>query len=256
MMRTLKHVTALSVSVAVLALPARTLACTSDTVTTGLDPTQLQTSAAIAFERMTLTPNATKTVQTLHLTDAYGTDTEVTITLPYRESLRIQGIGSATGTGDASLGYTRLLSCGVRWRAAAGLATSFDTGNANFTSGGLRVAPAAAISYRVARWIRLVLAPSYALPFTQRRDFPTVRTAELAARSIFYLPHGAYAAIGSDAQAVSGDYRYDAATASFTLGDVVSGHYNISGFYALPITKFTYDHVERSAIGLQFSFQR
>lgn len=255
-MRSLKHLAAFSLCLAALALPAQALACTNDAVTTGLDPTQFQTSVGIAFERQTLTHEAAKTVQTLHATYAYGYDSEFELTFPYRESLKIQGVGSATGSGDASLAYTRLLSCGERWRAAVGLQTSFDTGNENFTSGGLRLVPSAAISYRDGRWVRFVLAPSFSLPIAQRRNFPTARTAELAARSIFYLPRGAYASIGADAQEISGDYRYNAATASVTLGGVIHGRYNIAAFYVVPITKFTYDHVEQSSVGLRLSYQR
>lgn len=239
-----------------LPVPAHAQMCGTERAKTGLDPTEFFSAAKVSIEGRILTPSARQTVQKLSLTRAFNAKSSVELAVPYRESLRINGVGSATGIGDAVIRYSHLLSCGGRWRTAAAVQASFYTGSANFTNGALGLSPSAAVSYHAFRWMDLVLIPSYDFPLRTRADFPLLRSGAITARAIIAIPQGVYASAGFTHQHVTGTYRYGADSASFTVGAVLATRYNIGVFYEMPATNFTYALVQQSAMGVRLSLQR
>lgn len=67
--------------------------------------------------------------------------------------------------------------------------------------------------------------------------------------------NSAYAAIGPEYTSYSGQLHDATYDARINVGKVFADHYNLSGFYALPLTAYSYNNQYRSTYGLRLSVQ-
>lgn len=239
-----------------VALSGAVRACDSQQANTGVDDTLLTTSVALSDQYTSLSANARSIERSIRISDAISQNSEFVVDAPYRNSLAIDGMGSAAGWGDLKVTYVRRLSCSARWRTAAILGTSLGTGNINFTSARVGVEGGAVASYGATKWLRLVFSPSYAVPVARAPGLPVTRTLMLTSSAIAFLPLHLYAAASMKAYGVAGDYRYNANLASFTLGNTIDKHYGAALFFEMPIGTFTYEDIQRSAVGFRLMVQR
>ncbi len=224
----------------------------------GLDPACPITAIGVTATDTPLTAHATQHGIALDGRLARRGREEFDLVLPIANRLTIDGEGSASGAGDARLGYRRVLVRHGRLAQTAGIALALPTGSDAFSSGRTRIAPSYAFSYALGDRVHLVLLGSYGfdskgtrLPFS-----PRTQQLDVIPRAIVDLSqrYGIYAAIEGDGARVTGDERYTSYTATARLG-IVRRAWNLSASYTEPLGTFSYEHLYHRSLGVELRWQ-
>lgn len=215
------------------------------------------TSAAVESAKTVLDAGASTQADTATASLAWKGDREVFAAVPIYERIDVQNAGSASGTGDAVLGYAQVVRMG-RLYETWGLRTSLPTGALQFSNARATLAPSFALSYRAGRYLTLIVPVSYRFDAggTKRPFMPVVQELAASPRFVVTLPrYRTYASLGLETGDVTGEERYQSYAADATLG-FVTGRFNVSATYALPISQFTHDHVFYQRVGFQLRWLR
>jgi|GEM_PF-6587543 len=227
-------------------------------INTGLDPACPLTAAGVGLSNSALTDTATLRVDTIFGSIEWRGNEQLDISLPLYEHLGIADVGSAFGTGDMSIGFTRVFAGSKRLAQVAGLSATLPSGAPAFSTGRTQLSTLYALSYALGDRISLVTIGDYSfdaggtkLPFS-----PRTQTLSFTPRAVIDLSKvGIYSAIDMQGSNVTGDERYQTYQADATIG-LAREHYNVSITYAVPIARFTRENVFYHTIGAQFSWQR
>jgi hypothetical protein len=222
---------------------------------TGLDLTKPVTSIGYSYQNTYIAPGITGDTRATDLTIGFGQN-QFTIVWPYSDDLHFTGSNTGTkAAGDVGVEYNYVFpSANSRLRQTLGAASSFPS-NSAVSSGEQQFGGLYQMAYDVNQRASLLFLAQYAVGTNPSPTALRYNELTLKPSALMNLKDDAYLAVGPEYTSYSGQLHDSTYDARLDVGKVFAGHYNLSAFYALPLTAYSYDNLYRSTYGVKLSMQ-
>lgn len=222
---------------------------------TGLDLTQPLTSTGYSYQNTYISPGLLGDYRSADLSVAFGQN-QFKIDWPYSNDMHFTAANTGIqGSGDVGVQYNYVFSdSNTRLRQTVGAIASFPS-NTALSNGEQQIGGLYEMAYDVNQRTSLLFLSKYAVGTNPTPSSLRYNQFTLNPSAVMTFNNNAYAAIGPEYTSYSGQLHDSTYDARLNVGKVFADHYNLSGFYAVPLTTYTYDNAYRSTYGLTMSVQ-